>query len=267
VNKSLARLTDKYLWAEYTGTKTMTPASGIINAPPAFQGMVQIVPTDDTFGSFQYLSEVQRRGNRLAMPYYMDSTTRQTDTTAISSITVANGATAIVATTNPFVAADIGGALLIGNNGYEYEVLTRTDANNITFSPAFRGATGTYRIVVRPAGVRSFILYDETDTLYATTVYLSYKKKAQALYNDYDRPLIDADEAILLGALIEALRNEKYTTDAERLYRDYESAVADCRQTTVRPPRTTLPRGLLTPMPSFSFNSNRTSGTGRTREF
>jgi hypothetical protein len=267
INKSLKRLTDKYVWPEYTAQKTLTPASGVIIAPPSFQGMIDVVPTDDTFGQFSYLSAVQRRGNRMAEPYYMDSTTYATDGYAESSVSVTNGATTLTTTGSPFVASDVGKALLIGNNGYEYEITARADANNITFSPAYRGATSTYRIVLRPAGVRTFTLYDESDTLYAKMVYINYKKTPQELYNDYDRPLIDADEAIKLGALIEALRNEKYMTDAERLYRDYEGAVADARQSTVRPPRTTLPRGMLTPLPPFSFNSNRVSGTGRTREF
>ncbi len=267
INKSLKRLTDKYLWAEYSGYKSITPTAGVITAPPSFQGMNQIIPDDDTFGSFAYMSAPQKRGNRLAEPHYMDGDTRLVDGTVVSAITVANGDSTITATTTPFLASAVGHALLIGNDGYEYEITAFSSTNLISFAPAYRGVGGSFRIVVRPAGVRTFKLYDESDVAYASAVSIYYKKTCQPLYNDYDRPLIDADEAIKLGALMEALRNEKYSVDAERLYRDYESAVADARQSTVRPPRTRLPKGLLTPLPSFSFSSNRLSSTGVSRDF
>lgn len=267
INKSLKRLCDRYVWPEYSANKTLTPASGIIIAPPSFQGMVQLKPSDDTFSNFQFLSIPQRQSNRLASPYYMDSDSYTSDGATETLVSVTNGGTSLTTTSSPFATSDIGKALLIGNNGFEYEILTRSDANNITFSPAFRGATTTYRIVLRPAGVRTFILYDEQDVLYTGNVIINYKKTPQKLYNDYDRLLIDADEAVKLGALIEALRNEKYNTDADRLYRDYELAVADARQSTVRPPRTILPKGQLTPLPSQCFSSNRASASGRRREF
>lgn len=264
LNKTLKRLCDKYVWAGYSKSATITPdANGAFYVPPAFQGVVQVIPEDDTFGSFEYQSESSRRRNRLAAFYYMDGVIRATDGDTESNVSIANGATTITGTSSMFASGDVGEAVLIGNNGYEYEITAFTNANNVTIAPAFRGATDTYRVVLRPAGIRQFIVYDSADAAYTSDIILKYKVTPQPLYNDYDRPMIDADEALQYGALIEALRNEKYNLDAERLERDYNSAVADARQSETRPPRTRLPKGLRTAFPPFSFHINRDSNLSR----
>jgi len=261
INKALKSLCDRFSWSGYTKTKTITPgvSTGAFYAPPGFAGVIQIVPADDSFGSFQFFSASSRRRNRLYAPYYMEMATRVSDGAVDTAGTFANGSSAVTATGSIFAPSDVGESLLLGSEGYEYEIASYVSATSVTITPVYRGesATATGRITIRPAGVRQFAVYDQNDKAYTSDVILIYKTVPQKLYNDYDRPLINADEALKFGALIEALRNEKYSIDAERIKQDYVQAVENARQSEIGVPRIGLPKGLLTPMPAFSFHTNR----------
>ena len=269
INKALKNLCDKYVWGGYSKNKTITPnaTTGAFYVPPSFGGVIQLVPSDDSFGQFSYLSVPARRGNRIAEPHYMEGISRAAATAVDTAGTVTNGSAAVTSTSSIFASSDVGEALLIGNSGYEYEIATYIGATSITLTSAYRGASAaaTARITLEPPGVRQFIVYDEADDVYTSSVILSYKVIPQILYNAWDRPMIDADDAIMYGALIEALRNEKYSIDAERLARDYADAVGNARQSEIRPPRKRMPKGLLTPLPAFSFHTNRDALTDRER--
>lgn len=267
INKALKNLCDKYTWAGYTREKTITPDSttGAFYVPAGFAGVIRIYPYDESFGSFLFMSPAARRGNRLTAPYYMETTCRLSGSSVATDATVTNNSNIVTTATNFFSSSNVGQTLLIGNSGYEYEIASYSSATSVTITPEYRGesVTGEARITINPIGQRQFIVYNTDDTPYTDNIVLIYKVFPQPLYNDYDRPLINADEAIKLGTLIECLRNEKYSVDAERIKADYLDAVNNARQSEVKPPKIRLPKGMLTPMPPFSFHTNRNNLTNR----
>ncbi len=267
INLALGKLCSKYIWSGYTRTKTITPDSdGELFVPPSFAGVIMVWPYDETFSYFDFLSGSSKRRTRLGKSYYMNGESRVVDGGSESSISMTNGDTTVTTTGSIFASTDVGKVLLIGS-GYEYEITDYTDEDNIEFSPAFRGETGTYRVVVRPASVRKLIIYDSYNTAYTSDIMLAYKIAPQKLYNDYDRPAISADEALRKGALIEALVEEKYNIDAARTKDDYKEAIMDARNSEIRPVKRSLPEGLYGGLPCFSFKSNiKHSGAMRNDE-
>jgi len=267
INKALKSLCDKYIWSGYSRTRTITPDSnGSFYVPAAFSGVIRIYPANDSFGSFTYLSISSLRGNRIAEPYYIEGEPLTEDEKINTDATITNNSKNISTATAFFnLTDDLLKPVIINNNGYEYEISQVIDDSNAVLSLPYRGESiaGTSSIIVNPAGRRRFIVYDSDGTPYTNDIVLVYKINPQPLYNDTDRPLINADEALKFGALIESLRNEKYSVDAERIKNDYFDAVANARQSEVKAPKKRLPEGLITPLPPFSFKSNRSFRGGR----
>ena len=263
INRALISLTDEFEFDGYTKKVTLTPDSnGEFYVPPAYNGMIRLYPESDEFSKFVYQTPASRRGNRIARPYYMSADTRAVDQ-ASSSVTIANGDTAIVGTGSPFSSAVVGEPVRFGTDSYEYEIATKADSNNITVTPAYRGEGGTVTMYVNPAGQRRFVVYDADDVAFTTDVTMYYKVKPQTLYNDNDRPYSALGEAIEYKSLLDSYRNERYNVDAERLRVDLQQSIARALNAEATPPRQTIPEGLFGGAPPFSIHTRRRGSIDR----
>lgn len=267
INITLDHLCENYRWPNYVKTEIITPDSnGEFYMPPAFLGILSIRPNADGSSDrwyFQYQQAETEYENRYANPYYKDIVGRVTTGATDTATAITNGATTVTTSTSIFASTDVGEALLIGDDGYEYEITAYNSATSVDISPAYRGASATVSVYLRPEGVRAIKLFNESGEPYTDDVEFTYKVRPQHLYNDYDRPLIDADEAIQKGALIEAMINEKYNIDAQRMERDFFEAVSNALKVDSHPKRVLLPKGTRTPLPAFSFGTNRSTRTIR----
>jgi hypothetical protein len=158
--------------------------------------------------------------------------------------------------------ADVGKLLTIAGDQTKYEITAMTDEAITVFPDIAAESAATAAIFVGNRGQKKYLLHTQYNELYSGSAVCSYQMEHPRLALDDQRLLIPCEQTVRLLVLQQAMRQNKYDVDAERLRYDLQSAFRLEMGPEGEENEITPPRGLNGGPPLFSGTSSRTRPRG-----
>lgn len=221
LNFAVLEVEDMVEWASLYGEEVITVGSdGILTIPPKAYKLTGIYSTIIQAGRPEF--RFQPRDNQptsesggLVM-YSYNPYIPVEESLAYDEGVITQGLTTITGT--GFDSDWIGERLMIGDFDDLYEITAVNVAGTeITVNTKIPFASGTYDLIIRPAGMERYKLLKSDELAFSGDVKVTYQRRHPTLVGASDRLLIPAPRTVSLLGLKNALITDKYTVDATRL--------------------------------------------------
>lgn len=237
VNQVLRQITQKRRFDALQESKVITPAAGVIVAPPLCRMITRIVATANTPSTQAFLPSrgaLHLQGPTLIFDrfYSIGASTDWENRGAAFTFNTANRDT--ILTTATLAATAVGKLLRLDDVNEFYEVTAVESGVSVTIRPEYTGTRTSGTFSIGNFGLSQYQIDDSVGTAFTTPVQVEYQRYHPALLADTDVLLIPVPTSLALMTVNRLLHYAKYSVDAQRLKEDIlEAEAAEMPQETV----------------------------------